>query len=101
MNAPVTRWGIVEAVSPVASYRVETELAAALPAAPGAQPASCWRRLADGMAYALATPRRRRTVAELSSLTDRELADIGLTRGDVSIVFTPGFITERRAGRRV
>ena len=27
--------------------------------------------------------RRRRAVAELHALTDRELADVGLTRGDI------------------
>lgn len=32
-------------------------------------------------------PRRRRVMDELSMLTDRELADIGLTRGDISRVF--------------
>ncbi len=30
--------------------------------------------------------RRRRAAAELNSLTDRELADIGLTRGDIGHV---------------
>lgn len=35
----------------------------------------------------LAEQRRyRRTVAELSTLSDRELADIGITRGDVEFV---------------
>lgn len=35
----------------------------------------------------LAEQRRyRRTVAELSTLTDRELDDIGITRGDVEFV---------------
>ena len=28
--------------------------------------------------------RRRRTIAELNALTDRELADIGLTRGEIA-----------------
>jgi uncharacterized protein YjiS (DUF1127 family) len=32
-------------------------------------------------------PRRRRVMDELSMLTDRELADIGLVRGDISRVF--------------
>ncbi len=30
--------------------------------------------------------RRRRTAAELNALTDRELADIGLTRGEIGHV---------------
>lgn len=32
-------------------------------------------------------PARRRVMDELSMLTDRELADIGLTRGDIGRVF--------------
>jgi uncharacterized protein YjiS (DUF1127 family) len=32
-------------------------------------------------------PRRRRVMDELSMLTDRELADIGLSRGDIRRVF--------------
>jgi uncharacterized protein YjiS (DUF1127 family) len=36
-------------------------------------------------------PRRRAVQDELSHLTDRELADIGLSRGDVPHVFDAGF----------
>ncbi|MGG5808846.1 DUF1127 domain-containing protein [Falsiroseomonas sp. CW058] len=36
-------------------------------------------------------PERRRTYESLRSLTDRELADIGLTRGDIARVFEPEF----------
>lgn len=42
-----------------------------------------------------ALPRRRAVIDELRTLTDRELADIGLSRADVSRVFDPRF-----AGRR-
>ncbi|MCI0754252.1 DUF1127 domain-containing protein [Teichococcus vastitatis] len=35
-------------------------------------------------------PRRRRVYDELSMLSDRELADIGLTRGDIPHVFETG-----------
>ena len=34
--------------------------------------------------------RRRRAAAELSSLTDRELADIGITRGDIPVILRSG-----------
>lgn len=30
--------------------------------------------------------RRRRTAAELNALSDRELADIGITRGDIGAI---------------
>jgi uncharacterized protein YjiS (DUF1127 family) len=36
-------------------------------------------------------PDRRRTYENLRALTDRELADIGLVRGEISRVFEPGF----------
>ena len=36
-------------------------------------------------------PERRRTYSDLQNLTDRELADIGLARGDIARVFEPDF----------
>jgi len=39
---------------------------------------------------------RRRTEAELHALTDRELADIGLTRGDIPYVLSGGAAVEAR-----
>lgn len=41
---------------------------------------------------AIATwPARRATYQRLAALSDRELADIGLTRGEIANVFDPGF----------
>jgi uncharacterized protein YjiS (DUF1127 family) len=42
---------------------------------------------------------RRGVAAELAQMTDRELADIGLSRADVSRVFDPGFAAEHTHGR--
>jgi uncharacterized protein YjiS (DUF1127 family) len=42
---------------------------------------------------------RRAVLDELSRLSDRELADIGLTRGDLMLVFDPGFAAQREAAR--
>jgi uncharacterized protein YjiS (DUF1127 family) len=39
----------------------------------------------------LSFPARRSTYEELRQLTDRELDDIGLTRGDIPRVFEPNF----------
>lgn len=36
-------------------------------------------------------PRRRRVYSELATLSDRELADIGLNRGDISHIFEDEF----------
>ncbi|MBP0445561.1 DUF1127 domain-containing protein [Roseomonas sp. SSH11] len=49
------------------------------------------QRLVSGFA---AWIQRRRAEAELTALTDRELADIGLTRGDIPFVLQGGI--ERR-----
>lgn len=65
------------------------------------------RRAARGVVAALTTvahavanwPSKRRTYAELLSLTDRELADIGLSRADVSRVFDPDFAQPQRAAK--
>lgn len=45
--------------------------------------------------------RRQRVVSELSRLSDRELADVGLTRADIGQVFTPEFAERRRSEQRV
>ena len=40
-------------------------------------------------------PRRRAVLDELSLLTDRELADVGLTRAELGSVFDPRFVAAR------
>ena len=94
MNAPLARWEIAAAATPNASYRVATETAPA-PARPAAAAAPMSRRLADALAWVAAFPRRRSAMAELSGLTDRELADIGLTRSELRQVFRRGFADGR------
>jgi len=46
----------------------------------------------NGIKALLAMPRRIAVFDELSALTDRELADIGLTRADIRRVFDTGFV---------
>ncbi|HUC19815.1 MAG TPA: DUF1127 domain-containing protein [Acetobacteraceae bacterium] len=43
--------------------------------------------------------RRQQVMNELSQLTDRELADIGITRNDIGQIFTPEFVAQRRFER--
>jgi len=64
--------------------------------APAAAPATgrnsglaAW--LSGQMARLIAWHRDRQAIAELSTMTDRELLDIGLTRGDLPRVFQPAF----------
>jgi uncharacterized protein YjiS (DUF1127 family) len=94
MNAPIARWHVADAATPNASYRVTTETVSR-PAAPVAQQSSVVRRAADAIAWALSYPRRQTAMAELSALTDRELADIGLTRAEVRQVFRRDFASDR------
>lgn len=67
---------------------------------------SCFGRVATFCRNAIAAltemPRRRAVLDELSVLTDRELADIGLNRAELDRVFDPAFAKTRRrdvAGR--
>jgi uncharacterized protein YjiS (DUF1127 family) len=42
---------------------------------------------------------RRQVMAELALMSDRELADIGLSRSDLSRVFDPAFAADHVRGR--
>jgi uncharacterized protein YjiS (DUF1127 family) len=42
---------------------------------------------------------RRRAILKLQAMSDRDLADIGLGRGDIPRVFDPEFARERNARR--
>jgi uncharacterized protein YjiS (DUF1127 family) len=43
--------------------------------------------------------KRRAAMSELAALTDHELADIGLSRGDLAFAFEQGFVTKRNEDR--
>jgi uncharacterized protein YjiS (DUF1127 family) len=43
--------------------------------------------------------RQQAVMREMETLTDRELADIGLTRADLPRVFDPGFAADHARGR--
>lgn len=62
------------------------------------------RRLAGSLTAAVRwlaeMPKRRAVLDELDRLSDRELSDIGLTRGDLPRVFDPAFVASRNFARR-
>ena len=92
MNAPLTKEQIALLMSGNVTHRtpaVET----ARPAAP-----SLFTRLKLAITNLLELPHRRAVLDELSTLTDRELADIGLNRAEVGQVFDPRFAQARVRG---
>jgi uncharacterized protein YjiS (DUF1127 family) len=56
-------------------------------------------RLTGAVQWLAEMPRRRALLNELSVLSDHELQDIGLTRGDLPRVFDPGFGRQRSFAR--
>jgi uncharacterized protein YjiS (DUF1127 family) len=52
------------------------------------QRAGMVRRLLGVVRYLVELPRRQAVITELSRLSDRDLADIGLSRADLGHVFT-------------
>ena len=47
---------------------------------------SPWRRLAGALRAVFEISQQRRVARELARFSDRELADLGLTRGDIAAV---------------
>lgn len=54
-------------------------------------------RLVSAARWLAEQPRRRAVINELGTLTDHELADIGLARGDLHRVFDRDFVSRRAA----
>lgn len=98
MNAPLAKEQIALLMSDSLTYRppvvegMEGTVAAPRP--------SFLAHVMDAVRGAIAAlaalPRRRAVLVELSNLTDRELADIGLTRGELARVFETGAAQNRR-----
>ena len=66
---------------------------------PGSTVAPAPKRGISGLLRWIADyPRRRAVIGELQSMSDHELADIGLERAEVARVFDPSFTTRRRIG---
>ena len=57
-------------------------------------------RIGAALQWLVELPGRRAVIDELSTLSDRELSDIGLTRDSLSEVFNPEFATAREQDMR-
>ena len=96
MNAPLAKEQIALLMSDSLTYRspvVEGTDGTITDARPA--PRSLAQRISNFVSGLLAMSHRRAVLDELSSLSDRELADIGLNRGELSRVFDPQFAKAR------
>lgn len=71
--------------------RIRAEAVAARDAALAAMILGAFRAVGRALGTLLTWPRRLATYESLRQMSDRQLADIGLTRGDIARVFEPGF----------
>ena len=92
MNAPLTKEQIALLMSGNVTHRMPG-VEAARPATPG-----LFARIKLAIAQLTELPHRRAVLDELSTLTDRELADIGLNRAELGQVFDRRFAQARQRG---
>ncbi len=59
-----------------------------------------WNAVCGAVTFLATYPRRRALYDELNAMSDRELRDIGLTRGDLARVFDPDFAAPQLAKPR-
>ncbi|MBV8912756.1 MAG: DUF1127 domain-containing protein [Acetobacteraceae bacterium] len=86
MNAPLAKEQIELLMSDTLTYRV-APVQGMDEAAVRSASSGIIGRLAGAVRFLIELPRRRAVLDELSRLSDRELADIGLNRADLTAVF--------------
>ena len=99
MNAPLAKEQIALLMSDSLTYRspvVEGTDGTVVDATPA--PRSLLQRIGAVISGFTTFSRRRAVLQELTSLSDRELADIGLNRAELSRVFDPRFAEARSRG---
>lgn len=66
-------------------------------------PRGIFRQIGDGLAFVVESVKgwatKQSTLAEMQTMSDRELSDIGLSRGDLPRVFDTDFANDHARGR--
>lgn len=115
MRATSEQWSQATAVSLARALHPGTDLPAAAgvarrgqraegPGTPPTRPSrggALWRLLRGFAARVAASRGRRAAIDELTRMSDGQLADIGLSRGEIHRVFDPEFARARNDPRRV
>ena len=97
MSAPITKTELSFKLPQMLSYHSTWDDADYEPARP-ARHTGLLARMAEGIrTRAAAWTARHRAMEELADMTDRELADIGLSRSDIPRVTERDFIEEHAA----
>ncbi len=95
MNAPLAKEQIALLMSDSLTYRSPAVEGTDGTVADAPAPHGLRHRVGAVISGLMTFSRRRAVLDELSSLSDRELADIGLSRAELSRVFDPHFIEAR------
>jgi uncharacterized protein YjiS (DUF1127 family) len=102
MSAPLAKSDFVFKLATSQSYIDSDYDPTPLPAARPA-PRGLLRSIADGLAAVTQRVQtwavKQATLSEMDLMSERELADIGLNRGDLPRVFDPAFVADHARGR--
>ncbi|HET6183856.1 MAG TPA: DUF1127 domain-containing protein [Acetobacteraceae bacterium] len=94
MTAQTSRHNLAFRLPDMLSYHSTWDDADYAPQVPPRRPGLIARTFAGLRARFQAHRERQAAVAELSAMSDRELADIGINRYDVNRLFDPAFVRE-------
>jgi len=98
MNAHVARNNILLlSAGSVGHYFEDEDNTYVVPAEP--KGLRLFARIGNALRWIAELPRRRAVLDELGSLSDHELADIGLTRSDLPRLFDPEFVMDQNYAR--
>ena len=97
MSAPFTKDQFAFSLGNMSYIGANYEDAPAHPAQEVRQPSGGW--IVRGVRAVREWFRRQAVLHEMEMMTDRELADIGLSRGDLPRVFDPAFAADRPRGQ--